>query len=151
MEDDVYNTYHPEEVFEYETTSESGSDDETEDDESDDDTDDTGDASDTESTVSDVSEQQPEMVLPDVSVFKDRLERKGYNMLDIISLFMDELSVTQTKAHYRQLKKDYDEVYNEVCNEYEENYFFGMEDKTALHMEVVERQIPATQCMCSVP
>lgn len=73
---------------------------------------------------------------PDVREYQERLLSKGYTMLDIMTLLMGERSKLQTKEHYKKLKKDYEEVYVEINNEYDENYLFGKEDINAIYLKL---------------
>lgn len=94
----------------------------------------------------DEDSDEDEMPVPDTYEFAERLEQRGFRMVDIVSI----LHCTRSRMHhtfeqFKELSKNYDEVCDELYNEKQENFMFGKEDKNALHMA----HGAATAC-CSV-
>lgn len=69
----------------------------------------------------------------DSSEIAERLEKKGFRFVDIVSLLEDTPSRTyHTKEQFKALMNDYNKTIDEVYGEKYENYLFEKEDKNVL-------------------
>jgi len=65
----------------------------------------------------------------------ERLEKIGYQMVDIVSVLENTRSrIYHTKEHFREIVKKYEEVYDEIHAEKRENYLFEKEDYNVLNI-----------------
>ena len=94
----------------YDTEDNENGDEESDDDDSDDDDDD-----------------EPE---PDITVITERLEKNGFQLVDLVSLLQGTFSHSSGRTHeqYMEMVRKYDNIVDEVYCENRENYLFGKED-----------------------